>query len=206
MALRANRLRPFTAISLLLWIVIPTIAVDVHNRVVESYKRSDLPDPASLDAAFGSYFFTVLMLLLLIATLQWLILRRTWPDIWWLAWFLVVFVSSIMTLALLRTSQPIVIILAFGLAPSVVLSLASQNSLRLLVFMTTLVFFSSGAALVWFTQNGEFILHRLSYPLTHFFAAHPEASCAFSTAVSGFGLWLVSGRICRHEASLPTAG
>ena len=109
-----------------------------------------------------------------------------------------------------------------GLAPAIVLGLASPKSLRLSAFGAILLSFLGGAALAWAIQQYwwtvsplSLVSHLLPYELLpeiliyHFMEVSRflalEVSLLLGAAVSGFGLWLVSRWFSRRKAGLAPA-
>jgi hypothetical protein len=222
---RRGNIAPFTAIAWLLWSLIPAVAcgtiVGLTNYEMEQ------PENGGPGGAIGVAIFGFLLMFALVpvaATLQWLILRRTWPNVWWLwpAWFLIIIVSLVAVFAFLPKNEPIVVVVMIGFAPAIVLGLASPKSLRLSAFGAILLSFLGGAALAWVIQQYWWTVsplslasHLLPYELLpeiliyHFLEVSRflalEISLLLGTAVSGFGLWLVSRWISRRKAGLAPA-
>jgi hypothetical protein len=117
-------------------------------------------------------------------------------------------------------------ILTIGLAAAAVLSIASPKPLRRSAFAFIFLSFLGGGALIWGIDFnpliGRFLL-KASFPFDSFtahlsylapvqfhiysfmFYHRDLLSLACGTAVSGFGLWLVSRCASRNEAALPAA-
>jgi hypothetical protein len=218
----AEGVRQFTVLRWLLWTLIPALTVAALSWVTGSATRSaGNTNPASIMAGVA---FLIMMVLLIpvVTTLQWLILRSAWPRLIWPAWLLVVFIAGLAT----AVAGPIVVmethswlygaippILAIGLAASAALATASPKPLRLSVFAVLFVFFIGGGALMCGIDTsliGGLLLDSSYYP-PYSFTGHPSflallqsrtssfilyhrdlVSLASGTAVSGLGLWLVS--------------
>jgi hypothetical protein len=222
---RRGDVGPFTAVAWLMWSLIPAVAWGTIS-VVTDYAMAQ-PENGGPGGAIGTAILGIVLMVVMmpvVATLQWLILRRTWPNIWWLwpAWFLMIIVSLVTVFVFLPRNKPIVIVVVIVLLPAIVLGSASPKSLRLSAFGTLLLFFLGGMALVWVIQQYWWIVsplslvrHLLPYERTpeiliyHFLEVSRflelEISLLFGAAVSGFGLWLVSRWISRSQAGLAAA-
>jgi hypothetical protein len=222
---RRGNVAPFTAIAWLLWSLIPAVAwgtmVGLTNYEMVQPENGG-PGGAIGIAILG--FLLMFALVPVVATLQWLLLRRTWPNVWWLwpAWLLNIIVSLVTVFVFLPKNVPIAVVVMIGLAPAIVLGLASPKSLRLSTFGAILLSFLGGAALAWVIQQYwwtvsplSLVSHLLPYELLpeiliyHFLDVSRflalEVSLLLGAAVSGFGLWLVSRRISRRKAGLAPA-
>ena len=86
--------RQFTATAWLLWTLIPPLALSALAWVTDYAEQSaGNTNPASVTAGIGAALIMILLLTPIVTTLQWLILRRAWPGLVWLAWLLVVVLS-----------------------------------------------------------------------------------------------------------------
>ncbi len=219
---RRGNVRPFTALAWLLWSLIPAVAWGT----IDGLTNYEMEQPANggPGGAIGIAVLGIILMVVLVpvvAMLQWLILRRTWPNIWWLwpAWFLSIIVSLVTVFAFLPKNEPIVIVVVIVLLPAIVLGLASPKSLRLSAFGAILLSFLGGAALAWVIQQYwwtvsplSLVRHLLPYERTpeiliyHFLEVSrflaQEISLLLGAAVSGFGLWLVSRWMSGSEAGL----
>jgi hypothetical protein len=226
----AGGTRKFTAFEWLLWTLIPALAVAALASVTDSATRSaGNTNPASVMAGIGTFFVMTVLLVPIVTTLQWLVLRRAWPRLIWPAWLLVVIVS---VLALV-VAGPIVMmnarswlygaippILTIGLAAAAAIAIASPKPLRRSAFVIIFAFILCGGALMCGIDTpliGRLLLEA-SYP-SHSFNAHPSFfvslqvrifsfilrhrdlfSLACGTAVSGLGLWLVARSASKQAA------
>lgn len=231
----ADGIRQFTVIAWLLWTLIPALAVGALGWMTDYVKESaGNTDPAGLMAAMAAGIYMTLLLVPVVTTLQWLILRRVWPKLFWAAWLLVVVVSlaSVMAgpIVMMKSGSPLYgavpPILTIGLAAAAALSIASPKPLRRSAFAIIFLSFLSGGALIWGIEFNPLIglfLLESSFPFNSF-TAHPSylatvqshiysfifyhrdlLSLACGTAASGFGLWLVSRCASRNEAALPAS-
>ena len=130
--------RRFTIFAWLLWTLIPALAVAAFGYVTDSATRSaGNADPASVMAGISAGFLMIVLLVPVVTTLQWLVLRRAWPRLVWPAWLLVVFVSILATLV----AEPIVVmrthswlygeippVLTIALAAAAVLAVAKTKA------------------------------------------------------------------------------
>jgi hypothetical protein len=165
------------------WTLIPALALAAQDWAIEQ-ATAGLPNPASIDAALGTFFLTAAMLVPLVAVSQCFMVHRIWPDAWWLfpAWFFINIASVVATL-MLAEHKTFTIVLV-GLGPAIALSLASPKPLRLSVFGQIFVYFGAGAALVRGIPDMQF------FPA--FWKHSSEIALLIGTAVSGLGLWVVS--------------
>jgi hypothetical protein len=229
----AGVIRRFTFIAWLLWTVVPALALGALGWVDDYVAKSaGNTDPAGLMATMTADFLMSLLLIPVVTTLQWLILRRAWPKLCWAVWLLVIIISCLGFVAgplvMMKTGSafygavpPILII---GLAAAVTLSIASPEPLRRFAFAVIFLSFLSGGALVWVMEFYALLL-KLSFSINHFtvhpITVHPSLlatlllhmayflvhyhhvlSLACGTAVSGLGLWLASRWASRREAAL----
>jgi len=208
--------RRFTATAWLLWTIIPPLAISVMSWVVDNAVESvGNVNPASVEAGISAGLIMTLLLVPIVTTLQWLILRRTWPRLSWLAWslfviacFVAVFVVlpvGLMNGLLLFSMVPPVLIIA--MAAAAVLGIASPQNLRRPAFAFIFLFFLSGGALMCSINTPpivgvlrSFIFSFTTQPnlfrVFHFiFENLGFLSLACGAAVSGLGLSLTSRRL-----------
>jgi len=199
--------RRFTIFAWLLWTLIPALAVAAFGYVTDSATRSaGNADPASVMAGISAGFLMIVLLVPVVTTLQWLVLRRAWPRLVWPAWLLVVFVSILATLVAgpivaMRTHSwlygEIPPVLTIALAAAAVLAVASPKPLLRSVFAVLFVAFLGGGVLMCGINTpviGRLLLESsYQHQMLSFMFYHRDLiSLASGTAVSGFGLWLVS--------------
>jgi hypothetical protein len=226
--------RQFTATAWLLWTLIPPLALSALAWVTDYAEQSaGNTNPASVTAGIGAALIMILLLTPIVTTLQWLILRRAWPSLVWLAWLLVVVLSVFASvvaepIVLMKTASPLygaaLAIFAVGIAVAAVLGRASPQSLRRSAFLVIFLFFLGGGALIYGINTpliGDLLIH--SAYSSNSFTAQPSSlslmqvhissfifdhlaflSLASGAALSGFGLWLASRWISKHQADLLT--
>ena len=196
----------------------------VIDNAVESVGNVN---PASVEAGISAGLVVTFVLVPIVTTLQWLILRRTWPRLSWLAWLLfviagavavfVVLPAGLMNGLLLFSMVPPVLII--GMAAAAVLGIASPRNLRRPAFAFIFLFFLSGGALMCIINTPPIVgfllrstifsfttesspLASVQFRVFHFILDHLGfLSLACGAAVSGFGLSLASRWISRHQAS-----
>jgi len=218
----SGSIRPFTVVAWLLWSLIPAVVWGAIGGLTD-YEMAR-PENGGPGGAIGIAILGGLLTVVLVpvvATLQWLILRRTWPNVRWLwpAWLLAIVVSLVAVFVFLPKNEPIVVVVVIGLAPAIVLSLASPKSLRLSAFGAILLSMLGGVSIAWVIQRYWWTVSPLSIVsrllpyerqpeilIYHFLEVSRflslEISLLLLTAVNGFGLWLVSRWIYKSKAGL----
>lgn len=227
----AGGTRRFTVIAWLLWTLLPALAVGLLGWVTDYVgKSAGDADPAGLMAAMAASFYTLLLLVPVVTTLQWLILRRAWPKLTWAAWLLVVIVSCFGLVmgpfVMIELGAPfysaVPPTLMIGVTAAAALSFATPKPLRRFAFAAIFLSFLSGGALFWVMTFSalllklSFSINRLTvHPITthpsllavlhlhmnyFLFHYHHLLSLACGTAASGLGLWLVSRRASMFSA------
>ena len=211
---------PFSVVAWLLWIAIPTphpYFLEAFNSLIQ---RSGHGPGVVMSAVILGFVFEIAAFLV-IATAQWLVLRRAWRGLFWPAWFGVTVVSELARYAAVialavalgpgGTISPIVIIcillIAFtatGLVSAAALSYGKRDRSA---FAVLFAFFFGAAAvipLIWYfgvtyrnvltDAISSVSFHLLGYRVFFNDLFINVGSVACGAAISGFGLWLVSRR------------
>lgn len=222
----AGGIRQFTVFTWLLWTLIPPLALGALVSVTDyAAKSAGNRNPAGVAAGIAAFAMVTLLLVPIVTTLQWLILRRGWRRLLWPAWLLVIIVSvaSVAVGWIMPLYGTVLPVLTIALAAAAVLGIATPKPLRRSAFAAIFLFFLSGGALMC-GINAPLVV-RLLLEASYFnsFTAHPGIlalvrfhtfsfifhhrvllSLACGAALSGFGLWLVSRWASQSEAASPT--
>lgn len=206
-----TRIRQFTVFAWLLWALIPALALGGLSWVTDCAEKSaGNVNPASLTAATAAAFYMTLLLVPIVTTLQWLILRRTRPKLVWPLWLLVVIVAVLASvvagpIVMMETGSPLYgalpPILTIGLVAAAVLSIASPKPLRRCAFAIIFLSFLGGGALMYgidTPQISSFLLEKL-FPFNSFTA---QASF-LARASSAYTPWYFTIVICFHSPAAP---
>jgi hypothetical protein len=209
---------PFSVVAWLLWVAIPTphpYFLEAFNSLIQ---RSGHGPSVVMSAIMLGVVFEIAAFLV-IATAQWLVLRRAWRGLFWPAWFGVTVVSELARYAA-------IIVLAVALGSGGTMSPFARISIWLIAFTATglvaaaaltckrysrsafavlfAFFFGAAAAipLIWYfgvtyrdvltDAVSSISFHLLGYRVFFNDLFINVGSVACGAAISGFGLWLVS--------------
>jgi len=214
---------PFSVAAWLLWVAIPTphpYFLEAFNSLIQ---RSGHGPGVVMSAMILGFVFEIAAFLV-IATAQWLVLRRAWRGLFWPAWFGVTVVSELARYAAIialavalepgGTISPIVIVcilliafMATGFVSAAALSYGKSDRSA---FAVLFAFFFGAAAvipIIWYfgvtyrnvltDAISSVSFHLIGYRVFFNDLFINVGSVACGAAISGFGLWLVSRRFGR---------